>query len=78
MSKEEGICTLTINRPEKRNALTPEVFSRLIEALQSASEDGQTSVVVIRGAGEQAFSAGYEISRLNNSKDFENNDPMEG
>ena len=77
VNKEEGICTLTINRPEKRNALTPEIFSRLVEALQSASEDGQTSVVVIRGAGEQAFSSGYEISRLHNSRDLENNDPME-
>lgn len=77
VSQEEGICTLTINRPEKRNALTPEIYSRIGEALRSTSEDGQTRVVVLRGAGEQAFSAGYEISQLHSSEDLNIKDLIE-
>jgi len=77
VSQDEGICTLTINRPEKRNALTLELYSRLTEALQSVSEDEQVRVVVLRGAGEQAFSAGHEISRLHSSEDSETRDPLE-
>ena len=63
VSKEEGICTLTINRPEKRNALTTELYQQLKEALLIASNDGETRVAVLRGAGEQAFSSGSCGSR---------------
>lgn len=77
VKNEAGVCTLTINRPEKRNALSQEIYSRLTEVFRSISEDGQTRVVVLRGAGEQAFSAGYDISRLGISEDYKNKDPME-
>ncbi|MFH1647532.1 MAG: enoyl-CoA hydratase-related protein [Chloroflexota bacterium] len=77
VSKENGISTLTINRPEKRNALTPDIFSRLTEALRSAGEDGETRVVVLRGAGEKAFSSGYEISRLDSLEGPDIKDPLE-
>ncbi|MDO8490927.1 MAG: enoyl-CoA hydratase-related protein [Dehalococcoidia bacterium] len=74
---EDGICTLTINRPARRNALTSEVFARLRDALRSADQDGQTRVAVLRGAGELAFSAGYEIGQLPTSGQFGTEDPME-
>jgi enoyl-CoA hydratase len=77
VNREAGICTLTINRPEKRNALTPELYRRLVEALQSAGGDGQTRVVVLRGAGEKAFSSGHDISRLSGSGDSETGEPLE-
>ena len=77
VNKEDGICTLTINRPEKRNALNQEIHSRLIDVLHSISEDGQTRVAVLRGAGEQAFSAGYEISRLHGIENSDIKDPVE-
>ena len=62
--KEEGICTLTINRPEKRNSLNPEILLKLGNTLNSLKEQGEIRVVVIRGAGEQAFSSGYDIGRI--------------
>ena len=77
VNKEDCICTLTINRPQKRNSLTRETFTRLDEALRSAGEDGQTRVIVLRGAGEKAFSAGYDISRLSTAEDFDDKDPLE-
>jgi enoyl-CoA hydratase len=77
VNKENGVCTLTINRPRKRNILTRETFTLLGEVLRSAGEDGQTRVVVLRGAGEKAFSAGYDISLLSATEDFDNKDPME-
>jgi enoyl-CoA hydratase/carnithine racemase len=64
VKKEAGICTMVINRPEKRNALNPEILSRIVDTLRTINEDEQTRVAVLRGAGEQAFSAGFDISRL--------------
>jgi len=77
VQNEAGICTLVINRPEKRNALNPEILSRISDTLQAISEDGQTRVVVLRGAGEQSFSAGFDISRLYKSEDTGAGDPVE-
>jgi enoyl-CoA hydratase len=76
VSKKAGICTLMINRPEKRNALTEEITARLQMELRAAAEDGETKVVVLRGAGEKAFSAGYDISRLDTGEG-EIGDPLE-
>ena len=73
--KEGGICTLTINRPEKRNSLNPEVLLRLGDTLNSLKEEGEIRVVVIRGAGEQSFSSGYDISRIPSGRNEEETGP---
>ena len=63
--KAEGnICTLTINQPQKRNALNPDILLSLGDTLNSLKEANQTRVVVIRGAGVESFSAGYDIGRI--------------
>jgi methylglutaconyl-CoA hydratase len=59
---ESGVRTLTLNRPEKRNALTPELQEELIAAVEGA-EDASARVVVLAGEGE-AFCAGLDISVL--------------
>ena len=46
-----GVRTITLNRPEKRNALTPELQEELIAAFEGAADAG-TRVVVITGEGE--------------------------
>lgn len=74
---EAGVCTLIINRPEKRNILNPEIFSRISETLRAISEDRQIRVAILRGAGEQAFSAGYDISQLSSLDDSAIDDPLE-
>lgn len=53
---------LTIENPEKRNALTPEILSTIRDTLRDPPED--IRVAVLTGAGEKAFSAGYDITRL--------------
>ena len=62
--KEGSICTLTINQPERQNILNAEILLLLGETLNALKEEDQTRVVVIRGAGEKAFSAGYDIGRI--------------
>jgi enoyl-CoA hydratase len=51
---------LTLNRPEKRNALNDDLRAALFEALRAADSDPGVSAIVIRGAGE-CFSAGYDL-----------------
>ncbi|KAA3662493.1 MAG: enoyl-CoA hydratase [Chloroflexi bacterium] len=57
----EHIATLTINRPEKRNALSAETISLLLARLNDAETDDNVRVVLITGAGEKAFCAGADL-----------------
>lgn len=61
---ENGICTLTINRPDKLNALNNKVLDELDKAVDAISEDLKIKAVVITGAGEKAFVAGADIKEL--------------
>lgn len=53
---------LTLNRPDKRNALSHALRSRLFELLRQADADPEVRVVIIRGAGK-SFSAGYDLAQ---------------
>src|SRR5919201_3605966 len=53
---------ITLNRPEKLNALNEAVLEGLHAALDRAVGDDEVRVVVLTGAGERAFSAGYDLS----------------
>jgi enoyl-CoA hydratase len=53
---------LTLNRPEKRNALSNALRGEIFEALEAADADDTVRVTIIRGAGS-CFSAGYDLSR---------------
>src|SRR5215469_7820933 len=55
------VLRLTINRPEKRNALSNELRGALFSALDEADRDDAIRVCIIRGAGS-CFSAGYDLS----------------
>ena len=59
--KIEDIAVITLNRPEKRNALNSETIHLLDTFLHQADEDSQVHVIVIRGAGEKAFTAGFDL-----------------
>lgn len=59
----DGVLTLTLNRPEKRNALNAMVMAELTEALRTAGDDAGCRVVVLTGAGE-AFCAGMDLGHL--------------
>lgn len=60
---EDGICTITINRPEKRNAMTYRMLGEFIETMERAGQDDSARVVVLTGAGG-AFCAGTDLSDL--------------
>ncbi len=62
VGKEEGICWITLNRPEKLNAITPGMLEEMEEAFEDAEMDGEVRCIVITGAGDRAFSAGLDIS----------------
>ena len=58
---DEGVCTITFDRPEKRNALNTALLDELDAALDRAEADPAVRVVLFRGAGT-AFSAGYDLT----------------
>ena len=62
--KNERVCTIIFNRPEKRNALTPVMLFQLTELLKSIQEEAEIRCLVFRGAGDKAFTAGYDISAI--------------
>lgn len=57
----DGIATITINRPERRNALDVEHYAALSAAWCRVRDDGDVRVAVITGAGDKAFCAGADI-----------------
>jgi trans-feruloyl-CoA hydratase/vanillin synthase len=60
ITREHGITFVTFNRPEKRNAMSPQLHREMDEALDELAVDPETLVLVITGAGE-AFCAGQDI-----------------
>ena len=64
LKTQNGITTITINRPNKLNALNIETIQELNEAFSSVDEDKNTKVVIITGSGKKAFVAGADISEF--------------
>jgi enoyl-CoA hydratase/carnithine racemase len=68
VTHDQGLCTVTINRPDKKNALTAAMYEQMTKALRTADEDTATRVVMITGTGN-AFTSGNDLL------DFMNNPP---
>ena len=62
--KRDGIAYVTLNRPEKLNALTPEMVVRLAGIWEEVGEDREVRVVLVTGAGDRAFSTGGDLGSL--------------
>ncbi len=60
-SRQDARLVLTIDRPERRNALNAEVIGALQEALDRARSDETIRAVVLTGAGDEAFCAGADL-----------------
>jgi enoyl-CoA hydratase/carnithine racemase len=58
----DRVATITINNPERRNALSDAVMGGLLESFQRARADRDARVVVLTGAGDKAFCAGADLS----------------
>jgi enoyl-CoA hydratase len=64
MEKDGPIGWITFNQPQKRNAVSQEMWQRMPEYVRELSRDGAIRVVILRGAGEAAFVAGADISQF--------------
>ena len=60
---EEGIGFITLNRPEKRNALSKNLMAEMIDLLKSIKSDKQVRVVIL-GAEGSVFSSGHDLSEM--------------
>jgi len=61
VSLDAGVETITLNRPEKLNALNPEMHQRLRDALERAADEASVRAVIITGAG-RGFSTGQDLA----------------
>ena len=64
VDRDGAVAILTINRPDKRNALNSQVRAELVAALDALREDDSVRVLVITGGGEKAFVAGADIGEF--------------
>lgn len=64
LETSEAIATITFNRPERRNAITFAMWNHIQRLLVDLKDDPQVRVIVFRGAGEEAFAAGADISEF--------------
>ncbi len=62
IERDGPIASVTLNRPDKRNALTFEMYAGLAEFCRSADGENDLKVIIVRGAGDKAFAAGTDIS----------------
>jgi len=64
--KKDGIGTVTLNRPDKLNALNSTVYQELYSCFESIANDPEVRVVILTGSGEKAFAAGSDVAEMQN------------
>jgi enoyl-CoA hydratase len=67
-AKDDGVGLVTFNQPEKRNAMSLEMWTGLGEILDEFAEDSSVRVVVLTGAGNKAFVSGADISQFEKNR----------
>ena len=67
-AKDDGVGLITFNQPEKRNAMSMEMWTGLGEILDEFAEDSSVSVVILTGAGNKAFVSGADISQFEKNR----------
>jgi enoyl-CoA hydratase len=78
IERDGAVAVLTIDRPEKRNALSAQVRAELIAVLDELRDDDSVRVLVITGAGEKAFVAGADIGEFAQRTPLEQRAAMTG
>lgn len=63
-STAERVATITINRPDRRNAINPDVVRGISDALTKVEHDDTVAVAVLTGAGDKAFCAGGDLGGM--------------
>jgi enoyl-CoA hydratase/carnithine racemase len=64
VQKKSNICTLTLNRPEKKNSLSLELIEHIKSSMEKLAEEDKVRTVILRGAGDEAFCSGFDIGSL--------------
>src|SRR5439155_19090652 len=64
LETRDGVAFVTVNRPDKLNALNDETMAELESAFEALAGDAQARGVIVTGAGEKAFVAGADIAEL--------------
>jgi enoyl-CoA hydratase/carnithine racemase len=72
---ESGILTLTLNRAQKKNSITTDMYQQMADALKAALNDAATRVVVFQGS-EVIFSAGNDLNDFMNQPPTDGNSPV--
>ena len=68
LTLESHVATITINRPERMNAMDAEHYAALSAAWERVRDDPEIRVAVITGAGEKSFSAGADLKSFLNQQ----------
>src|SRR5215210_7637806 len=58
---KDGVATVTLNRPDQRNALNAELLAALVDAMKRVRDDSEVRAVVLTGAGDKVFCAGADL-----------------
>ncbi len=74
VEKQEGIATITLNRPDRLNALTPEMRVQMRKALEDAEEDVNVRVIIITGAG-RGFCSGADVATVTTQTERAEDEP---
>jgi enoyl-CoA hydratase/carnithine racemase len=69
LEREGNVLTVTFDRPERLNAMTPEMYEGLHAACETADADAGVKVLVLRGAGGRAFVSGSDIGKFDEVRD---------
>jgi 2-(1,2-epoxy-1,2-dihydrophenyl)acetyl-CoA isomerase len=70
VEREDGITTVTLHRPEKKNAINGRMWRELVDVFDDVADDREARVLVITGAGD-GFCSGADLSDDDNSGDFQ-------
>ncbi len=64
IERRDGVATVTFNRPQQRNAIHYEMWRGIARLMEECGKDKSVRVVIFRGAGQEAFSAGADIAEF--------------
>lgn len=77
LDTEDGIATITLNRPEKMNAFTRTMMAELIDAFDRTDADDNVRAVILTGDGERAFCAGADLTPEGGGHVFSDPNPVD-
>ena len=63
VEKKERVATITLNRPDKMNSITPQLQKEFVQSLKEADADNDVGVIIVTGAG-RAFCAGFDVQTM--------------